>query len=158
MDLIGFSGLESVFGGTVATWKKRVKDGLPVKVEPGTRSGKARIFDSIEVYGWLLRNEPQRLEGGELDKNQEQAQLFKVQRERQALALAREKTELIPANVVERVWSGFTGAARQRLLALPSRLAAQCHGQSFAVVDSHAREIVYEALSELSEYNPQDYV
>jgi phage terminase Nu1 subunit (DNA packaging protein) len=158
MEITGFSGLQAVFGGTIATWKAKIKAGLPVKSEPGLRSGKARIFDSIEVYGWLIRNEPARLACGELDKNQEQAQLFKIQAERQALALAREKTELIPATVVERVWAGFTTAARGRLLTLPSRLAAQCHEQSFSAVECHAREIVYEALNEIADYDPQDYV
>lgn len=158
MEITGFSGLQAVFGGTIATWKTKIKAGLPVKVEPGIRSGKARIFDSIEVFGWLLLNEPARLECGDLDKNQEQALLFKIQAQRQALALAKDKMELIPADVVQQVWSGFTGAARQRLLALPPRLASQCHDQSFGVIEHHAQQIVYEALNELSDYNPQDYV
>lgn len=158
MDIIGFSGLQSVFGGTSATWKAKIKAGLPIKSEPGLRSGKARVFDSVAVYDWLLINEPSRLGVTGIDRNLEQGLLFQVQRKRQELALAKEKAELIPGPIVEKVWAGFVGAARQRLLALPPRLAAQCNEQSYTEVECHAREIVYEALNELSEYNPQDYV
>lgn len=158
MDITGFSGLQSVFGGTSATWKSRIKAGLPVKTDYPARSGKARVFDSVECYGWLLRNEPARLAGGDLDKNQEQAQLFKIQAQRQALALAREKTELIPAPIVETVWSGMTSAARQRLLGLPNRLAATCADCSFSLIESRATDLVHEALEEIHAYDPADYV
>lgn len=157
MDITGFSGLQAVFGGTSSTWKSRIKAGLPVKSEPGLRSGKARIFDSVEVFRWLCTNEAARLACGDLDRSQEQAMLFHVQRKRQEIALERDKLNLIPADVVERVWAGFTTAARARLLGLPNRLAASCAEQSSLVIDQCATEIVCEALSELSTYDPADY-
>ena len=156
MELTGFAGLQAAFGGTASLWKARVKAGLPILSEPGLRSGKARLFDSVAVFAWLQEHEPAR-PCGNLDRNQEQAALFAVQRELKALELAQRKTELIPADVVQRVWSGFTGAARARLLALPSRLAANCCQQGFEEVEHRARAIVYEALNEISEYNPADY-
>lgn len=158
MEIIGFSGLQSVFGGPIAAWKRRVKAGCPVLKEPGLRSGRARTFDSIVVYRWLLVNEPARLEIGELDRAQEQAQLFKIQAQRQALALAREKNQLLPAETVEKVWGGMTTAARARLLALPSRLAAECSGQDFSIIATRGEELVYEVLAELHRYDPSDYV
>ena len=111
MELTGFAGLQAAFGGTTVLWKARVKAGLPILSEPGLRSGKARLFDSVAVFAWLQEHEPAR-PCGNLDRNQEQAALFAVQRELKALELAQRKTELIPADVVQRVWSGFTGAAR----------------------------------------------
>ena len=158
MDITGFSGLQAVFGGTSATWKSRLKAGLPVKLDHPARSGKARTFDSVEVYNWLLRHEPARLAGGDLDKNQEQALLFKIQAQRQALALAREKVELIPATTVENVWAGMTNAARQRLLGLPNRLAATCANCSFSLIEARSTDLIFEALEEIHAFDPADYV
>jgi phage terminase Nu1 subunit (DNA packaging protein) len=158
MEIIGFSGLQAAFGGTIATWKARVKEGLPVTYEPGLRSGKARKFDSVSVFQWLVSHESATPGNGLLDRNQEQARLYRTQEKRQALALARETGALIPGEIVERVWSGMTNAAKQRLLALPTRIAAECAGQSFAIIEARAQELVWNALDEIGDYRVEDYL
>ncbi len=121
MDLIGFSGLQSIFGGSTSLWKGRVRDGLPIKTDPGPHSGRPRIFDSEIVTAWLIDQAlAEAGKTGALDRGQEQARLFAVQADRQTLALQRELGEMIPGAVVEKVWSGMTSAARARLLAVPS--------------------------------------
>ena len=65
---------------------------------------------------------------------------------------------LIDAKTVERVWSGMTGATRQHLLSLPYRLATNCYGGDFATIETKARELIYEALTNLSAFDPRDYL
>ncbi len=158
MEIVGFSGLQTTFGGRTADWKARIKAGLPVKFDPGLHSGRPRVFDSETVTAWLIDQAlAEAGKTGTLDRSQEQAKLFKVQADRQTLALQRELGEMIPGAVVEKVWSGMTSAARARLLAVPSRLAAECSGQPFEIIASRAEELIYQALEEIHAYNPEDY-
>jgi hypothetical protein len=72
---------------------------------------------------------------------------------------ARERGELIPAPIVEQVWGGMTGAARAHLLGLPYRLAtAAVAVDGMAAVEAVARDLIYQALQHLSEFNPADYL
>jgi phage terminase Nu1 subunit (DNA packaging protein) len=135
-----------------------VRDGLPIKTDPGPHSGRPRIFDSEIVTAWLIDQAlAEAGKTGALDRGQEQARLFAVQADRQTLALQRELGEMIPGAVVEKVWSGMTSAARARLLAVPSRLAAECSGQPFEIIASRAEELIFQALEEIHQYNPEDY-
>ena len=77
-----------------------------------------------------------------------------LKKQRHAIAAG----ELIAANVVERVWGGMTGAARACLLSMPYRLAVACQGADFATVETKARELIYEALTNLSQFDPRDYM
>jgi len=81
------------------------------------------------------------------------AQADKVEMEIKVLA-----GELLPASLVSGVWGNMTSAARQRLLAVPYRMAtAAMAAESFAAIETAASELIREALSELHQYNPADY-
>ena len=81
------------------------------------------------------------------------AQADKVEMEIQVLA-----GELLPARLVETVWGNMTSAARQRLLAVPYRMAtAALSADSFAAIETAAAELIREALNELHHYDPADY-
>jgi hypothetical protein len=123
-------------------------------MDPGLRSGLARKFDSQAVHAWLLE---QATGAGTLIPAQEKAHLDLVSRKLKELDLAEREGRLLDAGVVEKVWSGLTGAARQRLLGLPNRLASETAHQEFAVVYSRAEEIVHESLNELHQFDPRDY-
>ena len=71
---------------------------------------------------------------------------------------AREKGDLLPADLVARVWAGMTGACRAHLLAMPYRfmLAAQS-ANCPAAVEGAARNLILEALENISAYDPADY-
>ena len=58
--------------------------------------------------------------------------------------------KLIPAELVLTAWSGRVASARAKLLALPSRIAAECSGRPAADIESRARAVIYEALTELA--------
>ena len=81
------------------------------------------------------------------------AQADKVEMEIQVLA-----GELLPARLVEAVWGNMTSAARQRLLAVPYRMAtAALSADSFSAIEAAAAELIREALNELHHYDPADY-
>jgi phage terminase Nu1 subunit (DNA packaging protein) len=81
------------------------------------------------------------------------AQADKVEMEIKVLA-----GELLPATLVETVWGNMTSAARQRLLAVPYRMAtAALSADSFAAIETAAAELIREALNELHHYDPADY-
>lgn len=65
---------------------------------------------------------------------------------------------MLPAEIVQKVWSGFTSAARQVMLSLPSRLGAVCQHSSYADVQSEATKIVYQALENIAAFNLDDYL
>lgn len=155
MELVGFSGLQTVFGGSTSLWKARIKAGLPVKFDPGLHSGKPRVYDSEDVHQWLV--EQATGQPGNLIPAQEKAHLDLVSRQLKELDLASRKGDLLDAALVEKVWSGLTGAARQRLLGLPNRLASECNGQEFSIILSRSEELIHECLNELHQYDPNDY-
>ena len=74
--------------------------------------------------------------------------------------MAREtvKKRLDAAGLVARVWAGMTGACRSHLLAMPYRfmLAAQS-ANCPAAVEGAARNLIFEALENISAYDPADY-
>jgi len=81
------------------------------------------------------------------------AQADKVEMEIKVLA-----GELLPATLVESIWGNMTSAARQRLLAVPYRMAtAALSADSFAAIETAAAELIREALNELHHYDPADY-
>lgn len=81
------------------------------------------------------------------------AQADKVEMEIKVLA-----GELLPATLVETVWGNMTSAARQRLLAVPYRMAtAALSADSFSAIEAAASELIREALNELHGYDPADY-
>jgi phage terminase Nu1 subunit (DNA packaging protein) len=149
--------LADVFGISERTLTEDIKAGMPIQTRAAHR-GQSHEFDTADVFAWQMAKALSRAGGaGELDRNQEQARLFKFQASRQELALQRKQADLIPGAVVEKVWSGMTTAARARLLALPSRLGAECALQPFPIIASRAEELIFEALAEIHEYNPSDY-
>lgn len=81
------------------------------------------------------------------------AQADKVEMEIKVLA-----GELLPAPLVESIWSRMTSAARQRLLAIPYRMAsASMAADSFQAAETAAADLIREALNELHHYDPADY-
>lgn len=81
------------------------------------------------------------------------AQADKVEMEIQVLQGA-----LLPSSLVESVWANMTSSARQRLMALPYRLAtAALAADSFTRIEAAAADLITEALNELHTFDPTDY-
>lgn len=87
--------------------------------------------------------------GGELER--ERTRLTKAQADKTELEVRELRAELVRMPVVEQHWQGMVASARSRLLALPSRIAAQIAGPDrLQQVQDKAQALVYEALAELA--------
>ena len=152
MSELSISELSVLTGFTRETVAKRLQD------VAFTTVGVARRFDSKLALPALYEAAAG---GGNAQTNLmvERAKLAATQRQKLELEIGVMQRDLIPASVVEATWSGMTSAARQRLLALPYRLAVDAIAADgvFARIESAAHELIREALEELHSYDPADY-
>lgn len=89
----------------------------------------------------------------------ERTRLTKAQADKTELELQVLRAGVVHASTIETVWGRMTGAARARLLALPYRLAqAALAATDFQTIEASATALITEALLELHDYNPADYL
>lgn len=89
-------------------------------------------------------------DGTVYDYDLERARLTHHQANSAALEEDAKRGRLIPAEQVKQTWSDLVASARAKLLALPSRLSSVCAGKGQSEIETEARAIVVEALTELS--------
>lgn len=124
------------------------------------REGRSNRYPAAACIAWFLEYRiGQRIgesdDGETLDLQQEKARLAKVQRERQALLLARERGELVAVEAVADGVGSEYDRVRARVLALPAKLAPIIAIESDIDVCRYLIEReVHAALLELS--SPDD--
>ena len=152
MSELSISELSVLTGFTRETVAKRLQD------VAFTTVGVARRFDSKLALPALYENGTAGA-GAQQNLMVERAKLAATQRQKLELEIGVMQRDLIPASTVETTWSGMTSAARQRLLAIPYRMAVDAIAADgvFARIESAAHELIREALEELHSYNPDDY-
>jgi phage terminase Nu1 subunit (DNA packaging protein) len=92
----------------------------------------------------------------DLSLTTERALLARVQREKTELEIAQKRGELVSLADAERGWSALVGAFRSVMLTLPERAALDVQGKSESDVEQILTDMVYEALTELSNWKPDD--
>lgn len=121
------------------------------------KRGTWELVDTLHGYIRYLRDGMKGPEDTH-DARRERARLLKAQADKTELEAAILRADVIPAETVQVVWTQILGACRARLLSLPPRLAAVAlSANSYADVETHARELVDEALNELADFNPETY-
>lgn len=94
-------------------------------------------------------------DGRSYDLEAERARLAHHQANLASLEERTQRSELIPADVVQSRWQAIAANVRARLLNLPGRGAVKVAGlQSVQEIEKELRALVYEALRELA--NPTD--
>lgn len=150
MSLMSISELSGLTGFTRETVAKRLTD---IPYTPGSKA--AKLYESQTALP-VLYESPQR--GDQVDLMYERALLAKSQRTKIDIEIDLLLRKIIPAETVEAVWSQMTSAARQRLLAVPYRMAsAALAADSFQAIETAAADLIREALNELHHYDPADY-
>ena len=146
------SALHDMTGFTRETVKKRL-DAAGLVAMPGPH--KSALYDTPRALAAIYQqpaNNQNALMAARV-KNLDLDSELKKQRH------AVNSGELIPAPIVERVWSGMTGACRAHLLSLPYRLAvAAVAVDGAAAVEEAARKLIFEALENIHAFNPADYL
>lgn len=114
--------------------------------------GKFDLALSIRRYIEFLTQKPKE---EELNKTKEEALWTKARRQKAELELAIMKGELHRSEDVKRVMNKMLSAFRARILSIPSKTASQLVSQTeIPVIKEILKSAVYEALTELSEYDP----
>jgi len=93
----------------------------------------------------------------QLDLTEERARLTMHQADKVELEVKVMRGELIPSDIIARVWSEYTSNMRAKLLGLPSTVAPRVAGGTMAEVETEIRELIFDALDELKEYAGSDY-
>lgn len=148
--LVSTKELAELLGLSARRIQQLAEDGVLVRAA----KGKYKAVDSIQGY---IRSLQEREAGtDEVNYYSERALHEKAKREKAEMVLAVMKGELHRAEDVRDVMNNMIAAFRSKIMAIPSKLAPQLVGNSnmVAVQGLLSRE-VHEALTELSEYDPQ---
>lgn len=128
------------------------KEGAVVSVS----RGKYAAVESIRNYLQYVEDR----DGGEsnIDYLEEKAKHEKAKRQKAELELAVMKGEMHRSGDIKLVMNDMLAAFRSRVLAVPSKLAPQLVGKTeMPVILDILTQEVYEALRELSEYDPSKF-
>lgn len=147
---VSTSELSELLGVTTRWIQKLTEEGALVRVARGKYDLAASIKSYIEYT--IEKEKPE----NELDKHTEEALWTRARREKTELELKIMRGELHRGVDVERVVGDQLAAFKARLLSLPSKYAPQLVGKTeILTIKEKLKEGIFEALDELSEYDPQ---
>lgn len=121
--------------------------------------GKYLLGPSIQSYVSYIRHQFEDEDGNQIDYEFEKALHEKVKREKTELQLAAMRGKMHREEDVAAVLNDMVAAFRAKMLGLPSKLAPQLVGAAdLAIMTELLTQEVHEALSELSEYDPETFL
>jgi terminase small subunit / prophage DNA-packing protein len=143
---------QSEFGALVGLSTRTVKD-LSAKGILVYHGSQLRTLESVQRYIASLRKAAMGRQGeGGIDITTERAKLAAVQRQREELALAKARDEMMDLNEVSEGWGQFASTIRASVLAIPSRVrSAIPHLTAFdaLTVDKICRDVLEMGVEEL---------
>lgn len=146
--IVSTKQLSEIMGVSTRRINQLEAEGAFVKIA----HGKFDLALSIRRYIEFLTQKPKE---EELNKTKEEALWTKARRQKAELELAIMKGELHRSEDVKRVMNKMLSAFRARILSIPSKTASQLVSQTeIPVIKEILKSAVYEALTELSEYDP----
>lgn len=134
--------------------------GIPVRTLEGWRTKQllppngSTMAECVQAIIEMYREKAKNASGN--DKKKDRLYEAKVKEtEEKALKLKLEnevaQESLMVADEVMEAWGQYVGHCRAKLLALPSRIASECSEQPALKIQAIATDIIYEALTELSQ-------
>lgn len=146
--------LARLFNLTERRIQQMARDGIIPKPE----KGKYDLIGCTRAYIKYLQDRAQGREVEAADAYLERARLLKAQADKTELEVKSLNGEVIPTEQAELLWSGLVAAFRAKMLALPSRCALRVMNlKTYPEVEGCLKEHVYEALTELSRYDPEQH-
>lgn len=143
------SELGQIVGKTPQWIRQLTRDGVLKQVS----RGKYRLDQSVQAY--IEYAAGGREDDGKPRYIDHKTEHERIKTERAAMELAVLRGELHHAEDVEAVMSDMLAAFRQKILAIPTKLAPELAGiEEINVVKGHLTRAMHEALSELADYNP----
>ena len=139
------SGLSVELGIDRRTIGKRIAGVKPIRAD-----GKSKYYKMADVVAALFI-EPGTAEKEKIDYYTERARLTKAQADEKELTVKKIEGELVPADQVANAWAKETIAFKQRLLAVPSKVAPHLIGLETAhEVSNIVRNHIKDACSDLA--------
>lgn len=146
------SVIARLFGVSERRVQQLAKDGIIPKAE----KGKYELVGCVRGYIAFLQERAFGKDVMTIDAHQERARLLKAQADKTELEVRVMNRDLIPVEEVRAYWAGMAVACRARLMGFPTRGAHIATGlKEFHEVENALRELVHEALNELSLYDPE---
>lgn len=160
MSLVNKTHLAEILGKsqqTLTTWQK---NGMPIFAEGS--NGQANQYKTEDVIQWLINREIGKLtvddDGRVHDYEAERARLTHHQANKTELESKVLKGQLIHAETVEQVQGDMVSSFRSKILAIPTKAAHSMIGlDDLNEAKDILKEYLYEALSELADYEPRQY-
>ncbi|GAQ24231.1 hypothetical protein [Tepidanaerobacter syntrophicus] len=147
--------LANIFGLTERRVRQLVEEGVIDRIG----HGRYDLQDSLKKYIAFLRAAASaEVDSSKVKENLDYEKFLheRAKREKAELELAHLKGELHHSADVEKVMNDMLGAFRSKLLALPAKLAPMLIAQNtVATIQDMLQNEIYEALKELSNYDPE---
>lgn len=149
MMLVNIDMLTNLTGSTRRTILRKCTD-----IERITGKGREHLFESKDALPAIIVGR----KADDKTLESERTRLASAQAEKTELEVAVIKGDLIPAGNVESVVNGMISSFRSKMLSLPTKAAPSVVQMAdVAEAETLLREFVYEALTELSEYDADQY-
>jgi phage terminase Nu1 subunit (DNA packaging protein) len=146
--------------GFLGITDRRLRQLAKEEIIPQKKRGIFNLQDVVQAYVAFLKSgsSMRGKSGGEqtpIDYNLEKTLLTKAQREKAELEVAVLKGELHRGEDVKAVMNDMLIAFRAKILSIPTKLSPRLIAQTeLPVIQNILKQAHYEALSELSEYDP----
>lgn len=135
---------------------RRVQQLVKEKILPQPYDrGKYAVVPCVIAYIKYLRS---LIDGEGGDYMVEKTRLTKAQATKTEIETNRLKGDLIAVSDAERGWSALLGAFRAKMITIPSRAALAVHKKTEYQTEKILTEMIYEALTELSGWNPNEAI
>ena len=135
---------------------RRVQQLVKEKILPQPYDrGKYAVVPCVIAYIKYLRG---LIDGEGGDYMVEKTRLTKAQATKTEIETNRLKGDLISVTDAERGWGALLGAFRAKMTTIPSRAALAVQKKSEYQAEKILTEMIYEALTELSNWNPNEAI
>lgn len=147
--LVSTKELSETMGLSPRRIQQLAKDNIMVRVA----HGKYDLPASIQTYIEMIKEESQ--SDGEIDYKTERALLTRAQRKRAEMELKIIEGKLHRSEDVESVMNDMLTSFRAQMLVIPGKIAPSILGVTeLEDIKKEIKDTIYEALQELSEYDP----
>lgn len=135
---------------------RRVQQLVKEKILPQPYDrGKYAVVPCVIAYIKYLRG---LIDGEGGDYMVEKTRLTKAQATKTEIETNRLKGDLIAVTDAERGWGALVGAFRAKMITIPARAALAVQKKSEYQAEKILTEMIYEALTELSNWNPNEAI
>jgi phage terminase Nu1 subunit (DNA packaging protein) len=138
--------------------ERRVQQLAKENIIPKANNGRYDLMPTIKAYIMYLQDLNTGKKLGVEELSVQRVRLLKAQADKTEIEVDILEGNVIPADEVEEKWGRIITAFRARILSLPNKLAPLVTATNdYKEAEEIIKEYVYEALIELSEYDPEDY-